>query len=94
MLTFVKSAQALWARSSNILEPVSPTSFLPPTLEGKRGHLLGSVGVEFVLGSSPLEEPKVRCEQTLQQVLVLEMGSGTYEQTTHPAADFTKRTTS
>jgi len=50
--------------------------------------------VEFVLGSSPVEGQMVRSDVDISRLLSLKTVTSTYEETTHAAADFTKRATS
>lgn len=50
--------------------------------------------IEFVLGSSPVEDQAVRADISLNNLLTLKPQTSTYEQTTHSKGDFTKRITS
>jgi len=50
--------------------------------------------VEFVLGSSPIEEQKVRNEVDIARVMSMRPHTSTYEEATHTKANFTRRITS
>ncbi|KAK3939265.1 hypothetical protein QBC46DRAFT_438214, partial [Diplogelasinospora grovesii] len=55
---------------------------------------IDGMDIEFVLGSSPVEEQKIRTEMTLPQVMALKPQTSTYEITTHARADFKRSITS
>ncbi|RFU77026.1 hypothetical protein TARUN_5205 [Trichoderma arundinaceum] len=50
--------------------------------------------IEFVLGSSPLEEQLIRADVGLDKLMSLQPQTSTYEEATHTSGDFTKRVTS
>ncbi|GKT51413.1 uncharacterized protein ColSpa_11594 [Colletotrichum spaethianum] len=50
--------------------------------------------IEFVIGSSPVEEQTVRADISLPTLMAMHPQTSTYETATHTGADFTKRVTS
>jgi hypothetical protein len=54
---------------------------------------IDAMDIEFVLGSSPTEEQKIRVEIDHNRMVSLPPQTSTYEESTHSPADFTKRTT-